>query len=133
MLIRAGILVRAFALRRVPRQDDPHGRATVGTGSDRHAAVERPRALLDRLEAAPPALSRTVVRDLRGDFTVELFDANRDPRRRPAADRLADRLADDLVEADLRLLGEMPGRGEVEVDLDLVGKTDLIGVGAHCG
>ena len=33
----------------------------------------------------------------------------------------------------MRLLGQVPGRFKVEIDLDLVGQTDLIGVCAHCG
>src|SRR6266480_178674 len=129
--VKQATLVGAFTLRGIPRQDDPDGGAAIGPGADRHAAVQCQRALLDRLEASPPALARSVVGDLRRDLPVELSDANRDSGRRPAADRLADRLADDLVEADLRLLRQLPGCVEVEVDLDLVRKPDLVGVGAY--
>src|SRR2546423_2782585 len=94
--------ILALALGGVPRQHDPNGGAAVLAGADAHPAVQRPRALLDRLEAPPPPLAGAVVGDLRRDLAVGLFDADRDPGRRPAADRLVDRLPDDLVEPDLR-------------------------------
>src|SRR5947207_7787900 len=121
----------SVALCRVPRQDHPHRGAAVRPRTRGHVALQRPRPFLDRLEAAPPALTGAVVGDLRRDLPIELLDADRDPRRRPTTDRLADRLPDDLVEPDLRLFGEVARRVEIEIDLDLVREPDLLGEGIH--
>ena len=61
--------------------------------------------------SSPPPLAGAVVGDHRLDAAVRRIERpGRDPRRRPAPERLVHRLADDLVERDLRVLGERLAR-----------------------
>src|SRR5262249_60281210 len=54
------------------------------------------------------------------------LDADRDPGRRAPADGLADRLPAGLVAPDLRLFGQIARRVEIEIDLNLARKSDLL-------
>src|SRR5690349_17763451 len=79
----------ASAVRRVRRQHHANRGAAVLASLDVEPAAQRPRTLLDVLEARPPPLARAVVGDhgLHGPV-VASGDADRDPRRGPAPDRL---------------------------------------------
>src|SRR3954465_10011067 len=101
------------------REQASDARAAVRDGVDGHPSAERTRPLRDHVEARAPALSGSVVRDLDLDDAATFEDADAQPRRRPAPDRLVQRLADDLEDRDLRVLGQVFGDADVEVDLDL--------------
>src|SRR2546428_1394365 len=95
---------------------------------DANAPSQRHGALLDRLDACTPALTGTVIGDPRLDPAVfALGHRDRDPRGRAAPQRLIQPLTDDLVEGDLRLLREALADGDVDVHLDPVRETDVIG------
>src|SRR5215216_1145028 len=105
--MRADMLSDALATNGVGREHDADCGPTVRTGIDREVPTQRASALRDLVEARPPALARTVVRDHGLDSAVGRFgDADRDLRRRATANRLVEGLADDLIDGDLRALLE---------------------------
>src|SRR4029077_17055673 len=114
----------------VGREDDADDRAAVLPRVDAHASVERTRAFGELLVARAASLAGRVVGDHSLDAVRGLSDTNQDARRRPAPDRVVQRLADDLEDRDLSVLGQALRRVDVEVDLDAVRHTELLGKSA---
>src|SRR6266508_115817 len=128
----AGAILAGSASHPVGREDDADCRSAVLAGVDGEAPAERACTLRDRVEARSAALARRVVGDQRLDGAPGTLDhAHGDPRGRPAPDRLVQRLTDDLVDRDLRMLGEGLGAVDVEVDLDSVRDPELFRERAH--
>src|SRR3954452_3580666 len=116
----------------VVRQHDADRRAALDPGLDVQLAVDRPGALGDRGEGRAGAVAGPVVRDHRVDRAVLAGgDRDRDARGRAAPDREVEGLADDLVERDLRLLGQRLAAVDVEVELDPVRDPELLGERGH--
>src|SRR5438876_11896766 len=116
-----------LALRHVGGKDNADRRAAVRAGFHLDRAAQRAGTLLDLVVARAPPLTRAVVRDHGLDPPFARRDADRDPVRRPSAERLIHGLADDLVEPDPRVLREAVRRLDVEVALDSICDPDLVG------
>src|SRR5207248_634376 len=114
----SGLAAAMLALRHVRGKDNADRRAAVGAGFHLDRAAQRAGALLDLVVARAPPLTRAVVRDHGLDPPLARRHADRDPVRRPAAERLVHGLAADLVEPDPRVLRQAVRRVDVEVDLD---------------
>ena len=110
------------------RHVDPDGQPARMAHLRAEPAVERPRALGERLEHCGAPLRRAVVGDDELDAaSLRRPDGDLDARERPALDRLLGRLAEDLVEGDRGVLAEFVGVRDVEVDLDVVARREPAG------